>query len=267
MKNKITDWLNKTGYPLEMYSGQILESMGYNVYNSHVYYDEENQISRELDLFATKNWNNDSELNLDITFLVECKKSDKPFLLIQQSDSAQSKFDLKSITGLDESITMSFYAGAPCDINFTKPCPVGFKLVPAMTESDKVAYQAINTLIKSTNYFLRNEATVMEDYIKDNVHRITIPLLVVDALFFNVQLDNDSYIINETEIGIIEFRTHLNRFGEDVNYPLLVVKKSYLNKFLDSVNQYGTELFNFLLENPKSNVINSDEIFKTIFGE
>ena len=52
MKNKIIEWLNKTGYPLELNAESVLTEKGFRVFNSHYYIDPEKKIAREIDLLV-----------------------------------------------------------------------------------------------------------------------------------------------------------------------------------------------------------------------
>ncbi|WP_312356464.1 hypothetical protein [Empedobacter sp.] len=49
---KIKEWINKNGYPLEMYTSRIFKNNGFNVAQSLYYKDISTEKYREIDILA-----------------------------------------------------------------------------------------------------------------------------------------------------------------------------------------------------------------------
>jgi len=262
MKKKLIDWINKTGYPLELFTESLLYKSDYKIINSHIYHDDENKIYRELDLFASKNWSNDNnKVYFDFHLLVECKKSTKPFLLLRNNSIDSDCFSFGEIYGMDDSMSMIFLTGSPKKISMPEKTDYGFKLIQGFSSSDETIHKAINTIIKSYNHFQEKEKEYENDYYKtDNVHSIGIPLLIIDAPFFSMSLNEDSIMeLHEIECGILRHISHLNRFEHDP-FPIIIVRKDSINTLLKSIDEFGKSFFNYLLSNPRYNINNIDNL-------
>lgn len=258
INEKLIEWVNKTGYPLEIFTESILNQYDYKIINSEIYHDKENNISRELDLFATKSWNiNDYKINLDIHLLVECKKSTKPFLLLKNNSIKEKNLSLGEIYGSDDLLSMIFLTGSPKEIDMPEKFESGFKLIQAFNTSDETIHKAVNTLLKSFNHFISKEKEYEDEfYKKDNVHSIGLPILIIDAPFYAMQLNQKSELeINEIQTGILKHRSHLNRFEHD-SFPIAIVTKDKVGDFAKSIDAFGDLFFNYLVANPDYNIDN-----------
>jgi hypothetical protein len=68
------------GFPLEVNTSRTLETHGWEVTNQPSYLDVESGKNRTLDMIAEKNVFLDRKWSFDIWLVVECKKSDKPWV-------------------------------------------------------------------------------------------------------------------------------------------------------------------------------------------
>lgn len=79
---KIQEDISLSGFPLEINVSSILEKNGWTVRNQRYYIDEDEGKTRTIDILAYKaffeNFGNNDRLN--ITLVVECKKSIKPWV-------------------------------------------------------------------------------------------------------------------------------------------------------------------------------------------
>jgi len=258
----LIDWVNKTGYPLEIFTESILHKYNYRIINSEIYHDKENNLFRELDLFATRNWHtNDRDIILDIQLLIECKKSDKPFVLLKNNSIEDENLSLGQIYGSDDLISMIFLSGSPKNINMPDKFESGFKLIQGFSTSDETVHKAINTLLKSFDHFMTIEKENENDYYrKENVHSIGIPILIIDAPLYALRLNPDLELeIYEIESGILEHRSHLNRFEHD-SFPIPIIVKDKIADFIVSIENYGDSFFKYLVSNPKFNINNLENL-------
>ncbi len=260
IKSKLEDWINKTGYPLELKTESILFESDYNIINSHIYHDTENSIYRELDLFATKYWGSDNKLGFNFNLIIECKKSTKPFLLLTKNSSKLDNFSLGEIYGIDDIMSRIMLSGSPRTISLPEKTGYGFKLIQGFTTSDETIYKAINTIIKSYNYYQENE-NENETYNKEeNLHSIGIPLLIIDAPFFSLYIDkNSGVVINDIECGILRVKTHLSRF-EHEPVPIIIIQNESIIKLLKSIDEFGESFYKYLISNPEYNINNIDNL-------
>ncbi|ASZ14131.1 hypothetical protein KTO58_03345 [Chitinophaga pendula] len=54
LKNKVKEWLDKQGYPLEMYVAAAFQESGFKIAQSVMYVDPDSKTPREVDLVAHK---------------------------------------------------------------------------------------------------------------------------------------------------------------------------------------------------------------------
>ena len=81
---EVHTWLEGEGFPLEMRVAAAFRKAGFEVRQSDVYMDHESGKTREIDVIAT-----DSDyLGVVVThFVIECKSSKKPWILLSSDDA------------------------------------------------------------------------------------------------------------------------------------------------------------------------------------
>lgn len=79
--SKVLEWLDKTGYPLELRAGRACEEAGWGVSYSSWYTDSQTAKPRELDVLAVTWTHNTAGHTVGFGFCIECKSSpDKPWV-------------------------------------------------------------------------------------------------------------------------------------------------------------------------------------------
>ncbi len=81
IEEKLRVWLEKTGYPLELFVHKELRSRKFICEKSQMYSDIETGVSREIDLTANKIGASGGGC-YELQFVIECKKSDKPLVVL-----------------------------------------------------------------------------------------------------------------------------------------------------------------------------------------
>ncbi len=83
MREKVLSWINKSGFPLEMEAAKAFRNAGFEVRQSATHLDQEEKKGREIDVLAQ-----DPDLLgvVDIYYVVECKSSDKPWVVLMGDD-------------------------------------------------------------------------------------------------------------------------------------------------------------------------------------
>ena len=83
IEKKILEWIKKTGFPLEMEAAAAFKEANFEVLQSFIYPDSQQNKGREIDVVAhDPDW-----LGLiEITFVLECKSSMKPWVVLTSED-------------------------------------------------------------------------------------------------------------------------------------------------------------------------------------
>lgn len=259
MKEKLIEWFNKTGYPFELWTESILSKYDFNSVNSSLYKDEENEIFREIDLVADRSWQTeDGKIVFTVKLIIECKKSEKPFVLLCNKKQEICEIQPSEYYGIDDPISRIFLNNNSKSIELPKKSSSGFKLIQGFVNGDETCHKAINTLVKSLNEQLNSDKEFIEYYIQDNVHSITFPLLLIDSPFFELKLDNDNELkIESIDSGIISTITHLSRFYPE-DFPIPIITKDSFEIFLRTLETFGKRNLDYLIENPLYNLKNYD---------
>lgn len=254
MIQKILDWINKTGYPLELKGESILNDAGFMIINSHLYKDPEKQIFRELDLLASHYWS-EKTLSLSFELLIECKKSDKPFLLLSNRKNKRTSISIgEYLEVLDPNARIAI--GNPkIEVELPKPTSSGFKIIQAFVDSDEVIHKATNSLIKSFSDWKIQEKEYMETNIEENSHTLLFPILLLDAPLLALTLDEKKEMnLEEINSCILEYKSTID--GHEKDFPIPVITISALKQYLITLLELGSNTFDFLKKNPENNIKN-----------
>jgi len=81
---RVKEDIQKSGFPLEIEVSSILNKFGWEVQNQAFYLDEQEKKSRAIDIIASKfvAVKSESFTNYNTYLVIECKKSQKPWLFI-----------------------------------------------------------------------------------------------------------------------------------------------------------------------------------------
>jgi len=84
LKNQVEEWLLQQGFPLEMRVAKSLRDSQFEVRQSHYYKDSQTGKHREIDILAIRS---DKIGLVEIAFLIECKTTNKPWVLFTSEDT------------------------------------------------------------------------------------------------------------------------------------------------------------------------------------
>lgn len=256
VNSKLIDWLNKTGYPLELWAESIFSKFKFNTMSSALYKDNENSLFREVDLIAERNWmDSDKKVVFSIKFLIECKKSEKPFILLENSKGGSCKISFGEYYGISDYNSGLAINNPYKKIGLPNKSKNGFKLIQGFTNGDEVAHKAINTLIKSFMDYEETEKEIIDSYIKENVNLVCFPILLIDAPFYSLKTDIENDLeIEEIDTAVVNTYSNLWKFHPLSPFPLSIIKKSSLESFLMSVEEFALLNLDFLIKNPLNNI-------------
>lgn len=269
MKDALKSWLEKTGYPLELYAYQCAVSRNYICEKSQIYKDLDTGTAREIDLVAFLNSDVDKrDYFHEVQLLIECKKSEKPLIVLSSETYPNERFKhllgyetIGSSRYIDNGATyfnLSDLSSEEC-VNtlgkFAEKTFAGYSIVQGFTNSDENIYKGIMGLAKATEFY-RNEyhelVTKLQESKDTNFHqhwfRMQLPILLVDAPLFNARLESDGELeIEDTQWSSVLLRMPwvVGRKDSERLLNVQIVKREFFGEFLDNVNCFHR----YVLEN------------------
>jgi hypothetical protein len=94
LEQKIIEELEKTGFPTEIVTADLLRQHGYGVLHNPSYLDDIQKISREFDIRAYKSWHFDKmglSWSVAVYLCVECKKSKSSWVFFMSPDNHKTR--------------------------------------------------------------------------------------------------------------------------------------------------------------------------------
>lgn len=205
LESKIYNWLTKSGYPLELFSYESLRQYGYICEKSPLYTDIESKQEREIDISAEKTVGDSESHNLTVNLLVECKKSEKPIVVLSSGPDMNcvrrevfsarvcpSEFcnaQVLANIGFKLKVFSDDYS-----LPFSTKVHPGYSVLQAFKNSDELFHRTLYGLAKAEHYYEELHEKYFESSVKDKKASflpvtLHLSLLVVDASLFNAYLD------------------------------------------------------------------------------
>lgn len=247
--DKIIDDLLKTGFPLEVFTSNILNNNNWRVVSSPLYIDPDNKITRELDINALKIYKSSSYSKNNRTALfshliIQCKKSAKPWVFF---DNAHKQYFWLGFYGIKSS----------ADDFISKLClhgeEIGFKhhrykrvklhrsFHVAFNEPNQTSliYDALISVCKALYYYKNQYGG------KDTVHFFT-PIIVIDGTLWSASLRKNSKVsLRKANKLVVDFDYI---FGDDKrpnkyeNQLVEIITKNELKRSLLNIEKDNKEL-------------------------
>ncbi|MDH5432955.1 MAG: hypothetical protein OEY19_03355 [Gammaproteobacteria bacterium] len=253
MKAKIKDWLIRTGYPLELFVYEYFLKKKYLCDKSSIYSDIESGTKREIDVTAYQHGPSFEACSYSLQLLIECKKSDKPLLVLAEDKSSEryeqffgnDVFVDLSLPGLFAYSHLKEQTKAERRKNiglFSDSVPLGYSIIPAFEKSDNKIYKGIMGLTKANEYY-RSEHKVFFDSIRSKEipeidFLLLMPLLVIDAPLYTVSIDNDGELqVTETDWAslTVHLPWNLGKSDSERKCNIQVIKKEKLDDVVCSI--------------------------------
>jgi hypothetical protein len=228
VRDKVLSWINKSGFPLEMEAAKAFRKAGFEVRQSATHLDQEEGKGREIDVLAQ-----DPDLCgvVDIYYVVECKSSDKPWVVLMGDDvlsgfnrvhafsvlSADAKAETVSLWGKNKAFKALIGKNERCGYSFRQ----------AMGGKNDRAYTAAISVLKACSGLTHERrASAIKRF------AFAIPVIVVDTAIFECNLNDDGEIdlveVNESEFL---FSAHI---PDEVACCIKVVNRARLSEFASS---------------------------------
>ena len=225
---KLYEWLQKQGYPLEMEVASALSKTELWVRQASYYKDPESDKSREIDVICTE-----AEVlgMAELHFVVECKASEKPWILFSSKDTLARYNSLFALGILSDQARGALVNHIDIDIGgvrnlfawFSKR-RVGYSMTQAFTNSDDPVHRAVFGAVKAC-LWLQTETSCPLFF--------AFPVVVVDAPLVECFLDDDGEMqVEEIPDGVLFFDGQLpNSHG----CCLRIISRGALHNYCDEL--------------------------------
>jgi len=200
LRKKIINWLEKTGFPLEMDAAVPFRKHGFEVRQSSVVLDTQENKPRELDILAI-----DPDIHgiLSLTCVLECKSSKQPWIVFTSDDALENynrqfAFSIMSKNARSAIVDLVSARSDLWDKYFKRSNRSGYAMRQALNDKD-TAYTASMAVLKACNVI------VGKDY--DGVLpalNFAFPIIVVDTPIFECSKNEEGKLV-VTELKKSEF--------------------------------------------------------------
>ncbi len=204
LRDKVQNWLETQGYPLEMRAASIFRTAGFQVVQSDTYVDPESGKVREIDLVCS----HDDRVGLASTkIVVECKSGDKPWIVFSSPHVLEKFNRYLAYAILSPSVQNALLK---CEYDHIrqkrswveKPNRTGYAVVQAFKQNEDEAYGILQALIKAARTQLRTQDQTMVE--PEPRFDAIFPVLAIDSPLFECYLDRKGDI-HLTEVPEAEF--------------------------------------------------------------
>lgn len=238
---KIKDGIKKSGFPLELKMGSILEKNNWAYSIGNIYEDFETGKYREADISADKTVN-----GIAISLFVECKKStDKQIVLYAPKNNKLLPFISiwlklfprihfgKDIPYSEKKIFDEF-SKLPY---FDKEIPFAKNLI--VTKGDTVTQDNVSYLSSINGLIKKSVHNGSDGYLETNFRCLYLYILVFDGQLF--QLSNsktEDFDLKEISYGQFEYQHHFQfepHYYDIANNDLVVTANQFGTKFIIEV--------------------------------
>ncbi len=267
MEDKIKSWLEKTGYPLELYVQKELIKGGYFCDKSPLYIDLQESTSREIDVVAFKATEHDIPCSFETKLFIECKKSEKPLVVLTADTDKCARFTTLfghdvvghnqpsfGVTAYSTLLDLELCAQQEFVGEFASETFVGYSLVTSFSKSDENIYKGVMGLSKASEFFRSNYLEFFDRLKTDRAkksdtelhYELQIPTLVVDCPLFVAYLDKFGEMqVEPTQWSNIQVKLPwvIGKYDEERECSIQVVTKEYFSQFLfevDKISSYAS---------------------------
>jgi hypothetical protein len=233
---QVREWLEKQGYSLEMRAASAFRGAGFDpVRQSSYYTDTETNKSREMDVEAISV----SRIGfVDVRFFVECKSSDKPWVLLCSTDTLRNYSRLFAFCAMSKR-SLDIFADQHFDNPkfgrfpwFRKDGVIGaYSFRQAFSKDVDSAYAAAMNVMKACyDHVAENKRTLKAFY-------FAFPVIVVDTPLIRCTLDSRGELeLEEVQEGEFLF------FGHEQGTCIRIVTIGHLPAFVSDAKRVADQL-------------------------
>jgi hypothetical protein len=205
-REQVLKWLNETGFPLEMAAASAFRQAGFEVQQSATYVDPQSEKGREIDVLAS-----DPDLIgfIDLSVVVECKSSTKPWVVLTSNDALAAYQRLRTCAVMPERTYTALSRGKIDDLKVDQylhgagKCGYGFR--QAFSKDVDPGYGAAMNVVSACKGI-----TSVVPAAGWPTLAASIPIIVVDCPLFECQLRPDRELeLVEVDSSEFLFSAHI----------------------------------------------------------
>jgi len=180
LSDQVINWLLSTGFPLEMEAAAAFRGAGFDVRQSSTFSDPQSDKGREIDVLAE-----DPDILgvVDISFVIECKSSSKPWVVLTSEDALANYNRLFSFAVMSgaarRALLDRFQSIRSLRKYIDRPRRGGYGFRQALGKESDPAYTAAMSALKACH-------GVAQDRTSSSIPRLAFafPVIVVDSPLF-----------------------------------------------------------------------------------
>jgi hypothetical protein len=224
LQQKVLAWLESSGFPLEMAAANAFRREKFEVRQSTPYLDPETEKGREIDVLAI---DPDYFGAIEINFVMECKSSSKPWIVLTSDDAFGSYNRFFAFAVMSQSASSALVEKAPdlgCWPFVERRDEGGYGFRQALSDGGDAAYTAAMGVMKACADMVRSgESKSYKPLV------FAFPAIVVDAPLFECRLLADGNLhLKEVAESEFLFTAHIPK---PLGCSIRVLTKSQLPQF------------------------------------
>lgn len=224
LPEKVLDWLKTTGFPLEMEAASAFRAVGFDVRQSAIFPDPQSDKGREIDVLAQ---DPDFIGVIEISFVIECKSSSKPWVVFTSED-ALSGYNRLLAFGVTSGAARNILAertGNPLWERYIgRPEHGGYGFRQALGKESDPAYTAAIGAIKACH-------GIAQDRVSSSIPRLAFafPVIIIDSPLFECSRKHDGELeLVEVSNSEFLFSAHI---PDSIGCCIKVVTRDFLPEF------------------------------------
>lgn len=240
LTEKVTEWVNSQGYPLEMKVASKLRDTNFLVQQSVHYIDSQTLKSREIDVICT----HDEPIGMArIHYVIECKSAKKPWILFTSKHAVYNRLLALALTSeRARSVLVKHLRELKTSLPwFSKEGRIGYSLAQAFTDGIDTPYEAIVSALKAS-LFLRHENENRKTFTPPFF--FAFPAVVTSSPLFECYLDEDGTMkVQEIQEGFLFFDCEFEDYSGTC---LRIVNENAIENFKSDIRDTTESLMKFL---------------------
>ncbi len=204
LPSKVSEWLHKTGLPLEVAAASAFKVRNFEVTHSAVYADPQSDKGREIDVVA---YLRDGTGLLQFYVVIECKASPNPWVVLVSSSPSGNTYSSLGLSTQKtrkalsaEDLSTRHKLGSALQIIHVN----GYGLRQAFCKDNDPAYAACISVMKAAKVQLEESRGKTERY------KFVVPIIVVDAPIFECSIADDGKLrLREVDCTSLNFTAYI----------------------------------------------------------
>jgi hypothetical protein len=232
LSEKIHSWLETQGYTTEMQVAKTLRKANFDVLQSHYYDDPETGVSREIDVVGRII---DNGGLLEVYSIIECKKSQKPWVLFSSDFSVSNRINSFAVMGeIARTAVSKNIQELIKNTWLRKEGHVAYAITEAFTNKEDIAFKAGLSATKAAIALSKSK-----NFGGEGALYFYFPTVVFDGQLFECYLDNDgNSIVSEISSTFLNFQIKFrDHQGASIHIVRLDAFENYCKELETTFNQ------------------------------